>query len=116
MQAVCLLDDSFDHCNDVFDGGGATFVNDHGDHDLCDHPLHPDLACNDLAGVICNKDAVHGDNSFNCIYNKFDFPMVLSEALYSTSDFKHLQFCNVTNCKSCVPSKKFTVFHTCFLS
>jgi hypothetical protein len=49
MPAVCSLYDSFNHCDDVFDGGGEVFIVDFCcDHGLCDRYVHTDIACNDL--------------------------------------------------------------------
>jgi hypothetical protein len=45
---------------------------------------------------------VHDDLLLDCTDNVIGLPMVLSEALYSTSYFKQIQFCTVTNCNSCV--------------
>jgi hypothetical protein len=102
MPAVCTVYDSFNHCNDVFDGGGEVFKVDQGDHILCDRSVHADITCNDLVGDICTKEVVHDDLLLDCTHNVIGLPMVLSKALYSTSNFKHIQFCTVTNCTSCV--------------
>jgi hypothetical protein len=94
MPAACKLY--------VFDGGGEVSVDDQCDHGLCDRSVYTHIACNDLVGDVCTQEVVHDGVLIDCSEHVIGLPLVLPEALYSTSDFKHIQFCSVTNCTSCV--------------
>jgi hypothetical protein len=98
--AYDLYDGSF-HCNDVFDGGGAT---DHTDQVLCDLSVAIDDTCDDTVEFLVNDNVVHDDGLFESDCNSYVIgsPIELSEALYCTSDFKHIYFCSVSPCNSCI--------------
>jgi hypothetical protein len=51
--------------------------------------------------VVCYNE-VHGVTSPNVsVSDLTTSPIVLSEVLYNTSEFKHIYFCSASNCTSC---------------
>jgi hypothetical protein len=69
---------------------------------VSDRSVHTGISCNDLAGDVFINEVVHDDGLFDCNDHVLGPPIVLTEALYSTSDFKHIYHCSVNNCTSCV--------------
>jgi hypothetical protein len=73
------------------------------------HVRVSDFAHDSQCDSVCIEPFVHVDVSYSKVHGVSnvtvsDFatsPFVLSEALYNTSEFKHIYFCSVSNCTSC---------------